>query len=137
MGNLMVAVDTPKQYSHIDVTLWGGASVKWTESQNQSSVTFRNGDTIVDAKVTVWRQTRGGSLPAGEHYFPFNFQLPLNIPPSFEGQYGSIHYELQARIMQSDGSKARHVSGTTLKTRHRLKHRPPYQTHNTTTNPAL
>ncbi|KAG8518615.1 Arrestin domain-containing protein 1 [Galemys pyrenaicus] len=39
-----------------------------------------------------------GSLPAGEHSFPFQFLLPATVPTSFEGPFGRIVYQLRAAI---------------------------------------
>ena len=39
-------------------------------------------------------------LEAGEHNFPFQFQLPTTspLPPPFEGEFGQIRYKVQAEI---------------------------------------
>lgn len=39
------------------------------------------------------------SLPRKLHTFPFNFQLPLGLPSTFESVYGFIIYALEARIV--------------------------------------
>lgn len=39
-----------------------------------------------------------GSLPAGEHNFPFQFLLPAAVPTSFEGSFGKIVYQVRATI---------------------------------------
>ena len=36
--------------------------------------------------------------PAGSHQHAFNFQLPENIPSSFEGEYGYVRYWCKAII---------------------------------------
>ena len=33
-----------------------------------------------------------GDLSSGEHYIPFTFDLPMDLPCSFEGQYGHVRY---------------------------------------------
>ena len=38
------------------------------------------------------------NLPPGLHKFPFQIQLPLDLPPSFEGAYGFIRYTTKATI---------------------------------------
>lgn len=38
------------------------------------------------------------SLPTGEHRFPFDCKLPLELPSSFEGQFGQIRYLAKAMI---------------------------------------
>lgn len=37
-------------------------------------------------------------LPAGEHSFPFDCKLPLELPSSFEGQFGRVRYLAKAII---------------------------------------
>ncbi|XP_020936756.1 arrestin domain-containing protein 1 isoform X1 [Sus scrofa] len=39
-----------------------------------------------------------GSLPAGEHSFPFQFLLPATAPTSFEGPFGKIVHQVRATI---------------------------------------
>ncbi|XP_049752202.1 arrestin domain-containing protein 1 isoform X3 [Elephas maximus indicus] len=39
-----------------------------------------------------------GSLPAGEHTFPFQFLLPATAPTSFEGPFGKIVHQVRATI---------------------------------------
>uniref|UniRef100_A0A2K5D3D3 Arrestin domain containing 1 n=1 Tax=Aotus nancymaae TaxID=37293 RepID=A0A2K5D3D3_AOTNA len=39
-----------------------------------------------------------GSLPAGEHNFPFQFLLPATAPTSFEGPFGKIVHQVRAAI---------------------------------------
>ncbi|XP_030888306.1 arrestin domain-containing protein 1 isoform X6 [Leptonychotes weddellii] len=39
-----------------------------------------------------------GSLPAGEHNFPFQFLLPATAPTSFEGPFGKIVHQVRATI---------------------------------------
>ena len=37
------------------------------------------------------------SIPMGESRYDFSFQLPSNIPGSYEGAYGSIKYSMEAK----------------------------------------
>ncbi|XP_077004996.1 arrestin domain-containing protein 1 isoform X2 [Tamandua tetradactyla] len=39
-----------------------------------------------------------GSLPAGEHTFPFQFLLPATAPTSFEGPFGKVVHQVRATI---------------------------------------
>lgn len=39
-----------------------------------------------------------GSLPAGEHSFPFQFLLPATAPTSFEGPFGKIVHQVRATV---------------------------------------
>jgi len=37
-------------------------------------------------------------LPAGNYSYPFQFQLPPNLPSSFEGYYGHVRYWVRGTI---------------------------------------
>ena len=37
-------------------------------------------------------------LSVGDHEFPFSFDLPANIPSSFEGKHGHVRYKVTAVI---------------------------------------
>ncbi|XP_078498146.1 arrestin domain-containing protein 1 isoform X1 [Lissotriton helveticus] len=39
-----------------------------------------------------------GTLPAGEHSFPFQFLLPVSAPTSFEGPFGKVTHQVRAVI---------------------------------------
>ncbi|XP_076140929.1 arrestin domain-containing protein 1b isoform X1 [Alosa pseudoharengus] len=39
-----------------------------------------------------------GTLPAGEHSFPFQFPIPASVPTSYEGPFGKISYRVRAGI---------------------------------------
>lgn len=39
-----------------------------------------------------------GTLPPGEHSFPFQFLIPASVPTSFEGPFGKILYKIRAFI---------------------------------------
>lgn len=66
-----------------------------------------DGATYVDDQVVVWSKEDHptGELQAGEHHFPFQFQLPPNCPPSFEGRFGQVRYEVEARLTPSNWRK--------------------------------
>jgi hypothetical protein len=42
-------------------------------------------------------------MNVGIHAFPFTFVLPVNIPSSFEGEFGHVRYSLQAVLSSSQG----------------------------------
>jgi hypothetical protein len=52
----------------------------------------------MNLKVCVWNSINSDKIAAGEHRFPFNFQVPLSAPPTFEGCSGFIRYTLKAKI---------------------------------------
>ena len=123
-GTVMVSVDDPQDYRSIVVELWGRANVHWTERQRNGGCSrMVRSETFIYFQTTVWKVENSptGELPVGEHYFPFSFQLPQNIPSSFEGAYGRVRYELEARVVHSDtvnsDTKSRHLVTASLRVR--------------------
>ncbi|KAK6179417.1 hypothetical protein SNE40_011782 [Patella caerulea] len=57
---------------------------------------FDVSNTLLSKDPTSKAETR--VLPAGQYTYPFQFQLPSNIPSSFEGQYGHIRYYIKVMI---------------------------------------
>lgn len=52
-------------------------------------------------------------LAAGHHQYPFSFVLPTQIPPSFEGAYGHIRYNIKA-VAQRTWLKREYVCNSNL-----------------------
>ncbi|XP_042235431.1 arrestin domain-containing protein 17-like [Homarus americanus] len=92
VGRVLVHSDCITSCRAILVKARGFAKVEWeNEAYGEEEVYFEN-------IVTVWSGTsHGDNLPAGEYGFPFLFKLPLNIPRSFEGTYGHVRYQIEAK----------------------------------------
>lgn len=41
------------------------------------------------------------TLPTGTITYPFQFTLPVNLPSSFTGRHGMVHYLMEARVKRS------------------------------------
>ena len=102
-GKLVASVDKPKKYHSIVVIFWGGVNVYWTESEGTTSSRYRNSETYSHVQEEVWSAENSptGDLPIGEHTFPFSFQLPQDVPPSFVGKHGHVKYEIEAKIFKT------------------------------------
>ena len=68
---------------------------------HQVTRSFTSSETYVDLEAAVWdsQQSPGGKLGAGQHSWPFRFDLPPMVPSSFEGSVGHIRYTLLAKIV--------------------------------------
>ena len=99
-GNLVYSVKEPIKCRGIAVKLTGRARVRWQDVDDwyyfTVTHTYQNLEKCVDASTIVWT----GDLPIGDHTFPFTFQLPQEIPNSFDGDYGQIWYEVDSIIVQ-------------------------------------
>ena len=125
-GKLVVTVDKPKKYQKISVKLWGRAKVHWQEGENSH---HRNLVVYVENKTIVWtvEDSPTGELPAGEHHFPFSFQLPHDTPPSFECRFGGVRYSLQAKVNHQEMMKLSHTTDLDLNVTPESDVLSPYQ----------
>ena len=52
-----------------------------------------------DLSFKVWSPTiESDTLLAGEHTFPFEFALPLMLPPTFDGELTTIDYRVEVKV---------------------------------------
>ncbi|CAH1787862.1 unnamed protein product [Owenia fusiformis] len=89
----------------IQIQIKGEASVSWDmENVEQSGMEqFRSEQTYVDVSQPLITTIDGESmvLDEGNHAFPFEYELPANIPSSFIGKYGSITYVVRATLKEA------------------------------------
>jgi len=109
-GVLVINLNDGMDFEKIKLKLKGEAEVHWTEQRQESdgdggtrTVTehYRNDEKYFKAKFPICGEDSMDSrrhLPAGEHRFPFSYQLPPNIPSSFEGDHGRVRYFVKAVI---------------------------------------
>lgn len=107
-GTLFLTLNEAKDYKSIEVELHGGAHVHWTEtrtvSTGQTTVTYTvpydAKETYVEQTNVVWNseESPSGAIGPGTYSYRFEFTLPPNVLPSFEGQYGKIEYVLCGHI---------------------------------------
>ncbi|CAD5115814.1 DgyrCDS4754 [Dimorphilus gyrociliatus] len=95
---LLVLTDTIKVKS-ITVQIKGEASVSWEDSSRE---TVRADEVYIDLTYDVTKTTPGIplALQKGKHKFPLEYVLPLNLPSSFIGKYGSITYVVKATLKE-------------------------------------
>ncbi|CAO4368595.1 unnamed protein product [Caenorhabditis nigoni] len=92
----------------IRISAEGLATTKWLLSESSKSSHGRSREVSYSAKVTyldedqmVWKPSEGHSKSSvfpGIHVYPFKFQIPIGVPPSFEGDHGNIRYHLKATV---------------------------------------
>jgi len=96
--------------------------VEWTQKSRESrindngvteyyytEVTVHNRETFLDNKFyfesdLAHHKRENGELPAGEHQFQFFFDIPTDIPSSFNGNFGCIKYTAEAKANLAAGN---------------------------------
>ncbi|XP_062620954.1 arrestin domain-containing protein 3-like isoform X2 [Saccostrea cucullata] len=109
-GRLVVELDAEMKMREISLKFKGQANVHWTESQTVS--TGKTTSTVTrhySASEKYFEHTQplfgkgmgmgdDNRLPPGQHVYPFSFQLPPNLPSSFEGGVGYVRYTIKGTI---------------------------------------
>ncbi len=121
-GTAVVTVDKRKKYNNILVFLDGRAQVLWTEDDKNQVIRRTNLVKYAEMVSVVWTSENSPSvcLPVGVHTFPFDFQLPHNIPHSFEGQFGQVRYEVGVEMSRPGFLKNNYRVSTLLSVKERM-----------------
>ncbi|XP_045216632.2 arrestin domain-containing protein 3-like isoform X2 [Mercenaria mercenaria] len=90
----------------INLSVQGYADVHWTErsgGKHKHTRHYSSNETYFNDTVCLFsgKQQSGKDsvkLQAGRYSYPFNFQLPLGIPSSYEATIGRVRYFLQSDI---------------------------------------
>ncbi|CAI2327100.1 unnamed protein product [Caenorhabditis sp. 36 PRJEB53466] len=109
----MIVADEDFKARKVRMEMIGKAYTYW-EGNVKNNTKIKNGDiarvrhNCADHKgkivycrfeSIVWKSDgTKHEMPAGEHTFPFSFQLPHWAPPSFEGDLGFIRYFIKVEI---------------------------------------
>ncbi|KAJ7185448.1 hypothetical protein C8R46DRAFT_379581 [Mycena filopes] len=98
--DLNVALAQENRIEHLRIKFRGSISTRITTQNGQNRVTHRQTVPLIYTNTSLW--TQGTAFPeAGSHVlsFPFQFQLPENLPPSFHcdasSRGGAITYSLE------------------------------------------
>nr|XP_022329045.1 arrestin domain-containing protein 17-like [Crassostrea virginica]XP_022329046.1 arrestin domain-containing protein 17-like [Crassostrea virginica]XP_022329047.1 arrestin domain-containing protein 17-like [Crassostrea virginica] len=109
-GKLVVELDAQMHMREIRLKFKGVADVHWTETettgtgsnQRTETVSYTAHESYFEQRVPVYGKGVGmgedNCLPPGQHVYPFTFQLPPNIPSSFEGGEGFVRYSIKGTI---------------------------------------
>ena len=80
----------------------GKSYCQWYEVEgtgnDQRTVHYSKREKVFEFKMVLCGSPNSESrmvLPAGQTNYPFMFQVPQNIPSSFEGTKGHIRYEMK------------------------------------------
>jgi len=131
-GKVILELNEPERTQGIRITLSGIAYVKWRETELNRRRSDRELEIInyfdsqaifKDITLQLWGNGDTEEISAGKYEFPFKFQLPDDLPTSFEsgsikeliryrnvdtqGLCGYIRYFLKASVLRS--SKFDHV----------------------------
>lgn len=96
-GHVTVTTSRQTFITRIYISITGQGVVAWEDNQYGS---FSANEEYINAihSVEDRRSKDPLVLVKGEHKFPFEYQLPGNLPSSFIGKFGSVTYVLKAIV---------------------------------------
>ncbi|XP_012225775.1 arrestin domain-containing protein 17 isoform X2 [Linepithema humile] len=113
-GNIIVVVDSTKKVRGIKVRIKGEANTSWSYGGSMMEENYllkKNESYYVEDILTGYEEyfeenyyligSASGSeieIQSGEHKFPFTYTLPLNLPCSFESDFGHVRYTVKATL---------------------------------------
>ncbi|XP_062867790.1 arrestin domain-containing protein 1b [Trichomycterus rosablanca] len=90
-GTIQILTGHSLQYKAIKVTCVGSCGI----SNKINDMSWVAEEQYVSSMLSVADK---GTLPPGEHNFPFQFLIPAHAPTSFEGPFGKVMYRIRAVI---------------------------------------
>ncbi|XP_041373505.1 arrestin domain-containing protein 3-like [Gigantopelta aegis] len=110
-GHVTVELNEEMKMRGIRLKFKGHARVHWSETHSTGSGKNRRTHTkhysasedYFDSEILLfgrWPKQEGQDFlhPVGRHSYPFAFQLPPNLPSSFEGAHGFVRYHFDGVI---------------------------------------
>ncbi|CAK9821021.1 Arrestin domain-containing protein 2 [Anthophora plagiata] len=108
-GTIILEIAKEKNIRGLTLSVKGEASVEWSESETQSntdntsstrSVSYYNSEKYFHLKFNILGSHKSNqmTIKGGFYTYPFTFNLPYNIPSSFEHTYGYVRYTMKATI---------------------------------------
>ncbi|XP_037804069.1 arrestin domain-containing protein 17-like [Penaeus monodon] len=96
-GYVKITAEEPVSCRAIYLTAKGTGKVSWSEKRGKSRVTYSAYEEYFRESHTIWSGAdMDEEFPVGEHKFPFAFQIPKDIPSSFETYIGRVRYQVKA-----------------------------------------
>ncbi|ESP05023.1 hypothetical protein LOTGIDRAFT_211804 [Lottia gigantea] len=98
-GHIIATLSRNEQIRNITISIFGEGNVGWedekTGENNQASETY------IDSKTVIMESQMGKPLvlKQGHREFPFEYELPENLPSSFIGKHGSVTYILKGMVI--------------------------------------
>ena len=95
-GHVHLTTGRPAFVKSIYITIIGEGSVGWEDETTNQAFTAEETYVNVSKVIVDTKDKKPLSLNKGKHEFPFEYQLPENLPSSYIGKFGSITYLMKA-----------------------------------------
>ncbi|KAH9635413.1 hypothetical protein HF086_006653 [Spodoptera exigua] len=93
-GTLKYFIDKPTHYKSISITFLGKGSCWWSESRGKTTTHYSNSEEYINQIVNIYLDREKEDFISGGFEYPFQFLLPVDIPPSFKDSTCTIEYKI-------------------------------------------
>nr|CAB3223182.1 arrestin domain-containing protein 3-like [Phallusia mammillata] len=104
-GNLVIDANESLDFKKIEMKFKGQAYVHWSErrgsGKRRRTVHYSARETYFKQAVVVADSGGNTKLPQGRNVYPFQFQLPNDLPSSIEVSGGYVRYIIKGKIDRS------------------------------------
>ncbi|CAG2100439.1 unnamed protein product [Medioppia subpectinata] len=108
-GICVIAFNGELDLKHVKLRLRGEAEVKWSKTKWVTSANDRQSRIITYHQILnfltqdfdVTQTAKATKVERGVHRIAFVFHIPEDVPNSFKGNFGQIHYWIEAQIEKS------------------------------------
>ena len=99
-GTINFKVEKPFEFQVITLRFRGESRVSWIQGAWQgSSEEFKDSEVYFDDCTSLLTATdTENTLLSGEFQFPFEFQLPVYLPPTVAKYHGGVWYYMKIKI---------------------------------------
>lgn len=99
-GKMLFGLEgSAKKARGVRVEIKGKSEVRWTSGSGDNKKTYQDTETYIDERqYVIGDSSNEMHIAAGDYEYPFQFQLPVEIPSSFVGEHGDIVYRVKGVI---------------------------------------
>uniref|UniRef100_A0A2C9L2Q6 Arrestin C-terminal-like domain-containing protein n=1 Tax=Biomphalaria glabrata TaxID=6526 RepID=A0A2C9L2Q6_BIOGL len=123
-GSVVIKLAKKTWINSIDIKFTGIARSKWDVPNGESSKHYQAQEIYMDSEYQLYKsRSQTDNIPEGMHVFPFDFELPADVPSSFEGRRGYVRYMCTVTLdrgwkgvlqMEQDLTVIRHLDLSTV-----------------------
>ncbi|KAF9423140.1 hypothetical protein HW555_001444 [Spodoptera exigua] len=93
-GTLKYFIDKPTHYKSISITFLGKGRCLWSEKRGKTRKRYSNSEEYINQIVNIYLDREKEDFISGGFEYPFQFLLPVDIPPSFKDSTCTIEYKI-------------------------------------------
>ncbi|CAH0702215.1 unnamed protein product [Spodoptera exigua] len=101
-GTLKYFIDKPTHYKSISITFLGKGRCSWSETRGKTTTHYSNGEEYINQIVNIYLDREKEDFISGGFEYPFQFLLPVDIPPSFKDSTCTIEYKIIVTFVKAN-----------------------------------